>query len=100
MNIELGYGTGKQSAIVPDENIIQILTPNKIDLGDAPAGADSVREALAHPIGAPRLGEIIKPGEKIAIITSDISRPMPTKAALPPCPQASRSQHRRQDRSV
>lgn len=84
MNIELGYGTGKQSAIVPDENILQILTPNKVDLGNAPVGADSVREALAHPIGTPRLGEIIKPGEKVAIITSDISRPMPTRVALPP----------------
>ena len=84
MNIELGYGKGKQAANVPDKNILQILTPNKIDLGDAPTGADSVREALANPIGSPRLGEIVCPGEKIAIITSDVSRPMPTWVAMPP----------------
>lgn len=84
MNIELGYGTGKQAAIVPDKNILQILTPNKVDLGDAPTGAASVAHALANPIGTPRLGEIVRPGEKIAIITSDISRPMPTWVAMPP----------------
>ena len=84
MNIELGYGKGKQAANVPDKNILQILTPNKVDLGDAPTGADSVREALANPIGSPRLGEIVRPGEKIAIITSDVSRPMPTWVAMPP----------------
>ena len=84
MNIELGYGKGKQAANVPDKNILQVLTPNEVDLGDAPTGADSVREALANPIGSPRLCEIVRPGEKIAIITSDVSRPMPTWVAMPP----------------
>lgn len=33
--------------------------------------------------GSPRLGEIVHPGEKIAIVTSDITRPMPTYKVMP-----------------
>jgi nickel-dependent lactate racemase len=42
-----------------------------------------LRHALNHPIDSPRLRELVKPGEKIAIITSDITRPMPSKKVLP-----------------
>ncbi len=82
MKINLGYGTGTQSAEVPEENIIKTLSPNHVE-ASTNTGADSVREALANPIGTPRLGEIVKPGEKIVIISSDITRPMPTKVVLP-----------------
>ena len=46
--------------------------------------ADSiVREALKYPIASPLLRETVKPGEKIAVITSDITRPMPTWEVMP-----------------
>ena len=41
------------------------------------------KRQLADPIGSPRLGEIVRPGEKIAIVTSDITRPMPTYKVMP-----------------
>jgi nickel-dependent lactate racemase len=44
---------------------------------------DPVRLALAAPIGSPRLRELVGPGQKVAIITSDISRPCPTHKLLP-----------------
>ena len=61
---------------VPAENLLGVLEPNavKADL----AGEAAVRRALAEPIGTPRLRDIVRPGEKIAIVTSDITRPMPT----------------------
>ena len=46
-------------------------------------GAAEVKRAIENPIGSPRLYNIVKPGEKIAIITSDITRPMPSKVVLP-----------------
>ncbi len=81
MKIELGYGSGTQELEVPDENLLEVLLPNEVtyDL----TGQDEVRRALENPIGSPRLGEIIKPGEKIVIITSDITRPMPTYVVMP-----------------
>lgn len=81
MEIRLGYGTGFQTADVPDKNILKILEPNGIFSRSDPASL--LREALVNPIGTPPLKDIIKPGEKIAVITSDITRPMPTWDVIP-----------------
>ncbi|MBI4910506.1 MAG: nickel-dependent lactate racemase [Acidobacteria bacterium] len=40
-------------------------------LSDEPA---AIRDALAHPIASPPLGEIVKPGESVVIIVNDITR--------------------------
>ncbi len=40
--------------------------------------------ALAAPIGSRRLREIVRPGQKVAIVTSDITRPCPSARLLPP----------------
>lgn len=48
-----------------------------------PESLQEIKRALETPIGSPRLKNILKPGEKIAIITSDITRPMPSKLVLP-----------------
>lgn len=82
MNIEVGYGTGTQCAVIPDNNILKILKPNPViyELG----GEDEVRRALDNPIGAPHISQVVKPGEKIVIITSDITRPVPSYTVLPP----------------
>ena len=81
IEFSLGYGKGKQELSVPDENLIGVLTPNKVE---APASEEAaVKRALLEPIGSPRLRDIVKPGEKIAIVTSDITRPMPTYKVMP-----------------
>jgi len=81
MEIELGFGAGVQKLTVPDENLIGILLPNPVE--HALTGEEEVMRALSEPIGTPRLGEIVHPGEKIAIVTSDITRPMPSYKVLP-----------------
>ena len=83
MKIEVGYGNSVQSVEIPEKNIIKILRANPAPQDAGPAGEEAVQEALAHPIGSPALKEIIQPGEKIAIMTSDISRPMPTWDVMP-----------------
>ena len=42
-----------------------------------------MRRALREPVGAPPLRQVVRPGEKIAVITSDITRPMPTRKVMP-----------------
>ena len=81
MIFDIGYGNGTQQLNVPDHNLLKVLHANEVayDL----TGEAEVRRALEAPIGTPRLREIVKPGEKIAIITSDISRPMPTHVVMP-----------------
>ena len=44
---------------------------------------EEVKRALENPIGSKRLKDIVKPNEKIVVITSDITRPMPTYKVMP-----------------
>ena len=82
MELQFGFGTGVQTVQLPKENLLGVLQANPVsyDL----TGTEEVVRALAAPIGAPVVEEVIKPGEKIAIITSDITRPCPTWLILPP----------------
>ncbi len=81
MILEFGIGTGIQQVDVPRENLMGVLMANEVPLGLT--GEAEVRRALNEPIGSKPLREIVKPGEKIAIVTSDITRPMPTHAVMP-----------------
>lgn len=80
LKFEFGFGNGTQEVYIPQNNLLGAILPNPISI---PTDADVVRNALKNPIGTARLREIVRPGEKIAIITSDITRPMPTALVMP-----------------
>ena len=81
MKIELGFRDTTLPIEVPEKNLQAVLQPSAIrsDLAEA----EIVRHALAAPIGTPRLSEMVRPGQKIVIVTSDITRPMPTARVMP-----------------
>jgi nickel-dependent lactate racemase len=81
MDFEIGYGNTVQRFSFPDKNLAGVLVPNPVEMG--PKGEAAVEAALDAPIGAPRLEELVKPGQKVAVITSDITRPMPSAQVLP-----------------
>lgn len=81
VKIAFGYGTTVQNVEVPEENLLGVLTANPVCT--PPGEEEEIRRALREPIGSKPLSEIVNPGEKIAIVTSDITRPMPTHAVLP-----------------
>ena len=81
MKLEFGYGNGVQSVEVPEKNLLAVLESNPV--AHERRGEDAVRYALDHPIGAPRLCEIVRPGQTVAVVTSDISRPLPSYDVLP-----------------
>ena len=81
MKLEIGFGNSPQTVEIPDNNIVGVLQPNEVSV--ELTGVDSVKMALKNPIGAPRLTEVVKPGEKIVIITSDITRPLPSRNIIP-----------------
>ena len=81
MKLQFGFGTGVQEADVPERNLLGVLHANEVPL--ELTGEAEVRRALEAPIGSPRLRELVHPGEKIAIVTSDITRPMPTYKVMP-----------------
>lgn len=82
MKLEFGFGTGTQTVEVRDDCLLGVLHANEVksDLTDA----DAVRAALDAPIGAPPIEQVVRAGETVAIVTSDITRPCPTWKILPP----------------
>lgn len=81
MKLDFGYGKTVQTVEVPDGNLLAVLTANP--MVHERRGEEAVRYALAHPIGSRPLRELAKPGRKTAIVTSDISRPLPSYDVLP-----------------
>lgn len=81
MLIRLGYDTSYQEVEIDDHSLIQVLQPNPVESFRGPA--EEIIHALQNPIASSRLRDIVKPGEKVAVITSDITRPFPTALVLP-----------------
>lgn len=82
MHFKYGFGKSFREFDIDDKNIMAELSQNKVET--ELTGADEVVRALWNPIGTGRLSTIVKPGEKVVIITSDITRPMPSSVVLPP----------------
>jgi len=69
--IKMKLGQGYVDVSVPEENLLGII------MKDVPPSApeeEVIQDALARPIGTPRLGKIVKPGETVCIVVSDITR--------------------------
>lgn len=81
MDIKLRFGKESARLNIEEKNIVGILEPNYVEI--KMTGREEVKRALSSPIGTSRLKDIVKQGEKIVIITSDITRPMPSKLVLP-----------------
>lgn len=81
MQINFGYGTQEQTVTVPDEQLLGVLTANEME--HTRTGPEAVTYALDNPIGAPKLRTLVRPGQKIAVVASDISRPVPSYEILP-----------------
>lgn len=79
--IDLPYGRSAVSADAPTENILGIYRPQTDErvLNENAL----VREALEKPICSPPLRDLVQPGQKIAIVTSDLTRPCPSDRLLP-----------------
>lgn len=81
MKIAFGYGNTIQTVTINDKNLIDVLGANVVE--HKYKGSEAVRYALRNPIGAPMLHELVKPKQKIAIVASDISRPVPSYEIIP-----------------
>ena len=82
MDFELGFSKGTVKFQVDDDNLLMVMNPNPVDV--EVGGRAEVARSLREPIGAPRLDKVVKPGEKVVIITSDVTRPVPSYDVLPP----------------
>ena len=78
----LSYDKQQIEFNLSSDRLIKELLPNEVKIGLS--GVDEVNRALDNPIGSERLETLVKKGNKVCIITSDITRPMPSKLCLPP----------------
>ena len=79
----LPYGKESQVLSVEEKHLAGCLT-SKIAEYKAPlCGVELVREALEHPCGTKRLSELARGKNKIVIISSDHTRPVPSHIIMP-----------------
>jgi nickel-dependent lactate racemase len=78
---ELAYGRGSLPVIPvpPRWDVLECRATNRIRDESA-----AVYAALQHPIGCPTLPEIVRRGEKVAILVNDVTRLTRTDLMLPP----------------
>jgi len=74
-------GKRKIELEVPDRVPVQYVESRKMAI--LPDVKKAVEEALSHPIGTPRLREMVQPGQKVALVVTDISRKLPEEIILP-----------------
>jgi nickel-dependent lactate racemase len=80
MKVELAYGQGYLPIQLPD-GITTVIEPSQSrGLRDERA---EVFEALEKPIDAPALKQCIKPGHRICIVFTDITRATPNQRLIP-----------------
>ncbi|HWQ79075.1 MAG TPA: nickel-dependent lactate racemase [Anaerovoracaceae bacterium] len=79
--IELKFGKGTVSFTLPERNYLGSILPNETTHGLT--GEAEVIRALENPIGTGRLSAIVRPGDRVIIVTSDITRPVPSYKILP-----------------
>lgn len=79
MKVDLAYGRKGLRVDLPDN--AHILTPAPVP--PLPDPEEAVREALRRPNGCVPLVEQVMPGETVAIVFSDVTRPAPNHILIP-----------------
>ncbi|PRR75013.1 nickel-dependent lactate racemase [Neomoorella humiferrea] len=65
---------------IPDGVDVTVVEARKLPV--LPDAERAVREAVANPIGSRRLQAMVRPGQKVAIIVTDITRKLPEDVIL------------------
>jgi len=70
-----------------DETLFGNLGTTQLHAGmgfrDLPQAAEEIRRSLANPIGSRRLSEIARGRKRMLVLTSDHTRPMPSRLTMP-----------------
>lgn len=79
--VELAFGHRAFTVEIPTASLLGVIHPKS-----QPVVADEetlVAQAMAQPIGTRPLRHLARPGQKVAIVTSDLTRPCPSDKLLP-----------------
>ena len=81
MNYQIKYYKDLIPFQLPDTCQVEELLPKACPAVKSETA--EIKRALAHPIESKPLCDLVKPGEKVVIITSDVTRPVPSWLILP-----------------
>jgi nickel-dependent lactate racemase len=80
MRIKLAYGKTGLPIELDDSLNVTVVEPSFVPALPDPAAA--VRAALREPIGSPPLRDLVRPGTRVGVVFSDITRPAPNPLLL------------------
>ena len=83
MKIQLPYGRGVLETEIPDARLQAVFHSRLDEYCPSLGEAELVRQAMASPIGSPTLRQLAQGKQKITIIASDHTRPVPSRIILP-----------------
>lgn len=79
----LPYGRGTMPFQIGEEHLAGVLLSQLHQYKPLKSGAQLVQEALEHPKGTPRLRDMAAGKRNIVIISSDHTRPVPSRIIMP-----------------
>ena len=82
-NIKLPYGKEFLDVNIPDERLNAVLVSDMHHYKAELSQIDLVKKALENPIGTPKLSVMAQGKNKVVIIASDHTRPVPSKVIMP-----------------
>ncbi len=81
MDVRIAYGEQGLTLHLPGRHV-DLVEPRY--LAALPDESAAVSEGLRHPIASPPLRELVRPNDRVVIVFSDITRPVPNRTIFPP----------------
>ena len=81
MFVELAYGKTGLRVELPDELDVTMVEPKYVP--GLPDEQEALVQALGQPINSAPLPDLVKPGQRVGIVFSDITRPTPNHLIVP-----------------
>ena len=98
MEIKLPYDTGFVPLVVGEQNLEKIVVSHISEASASGTQEELVEQALAHPIGTPRLRELARGKKRVVLVTTPGRFPVKSRCPFC-CGRFGRGIHRRTSRS-
>lgn len=83
MRVRLPYGKTFQETDIDDSRILGVLESQLEEYKPSLSEEEIVRQSMENPIGSKKLSELAVGKDKVVILISDHTRPVPSKVILP-----------------
>lgn len=81
--IPLPYHRSTSELHINEDRLKAVLLPRTDSFVPEKTERELVRDALAHPVGTPRLKELARGKNRVVVVTSDHTRAVPSRLTLP-----------------